>query len=161
MKIIVNGRNIELTDAIKAFVTDKFKRLEQHFDFIQEVHVFVGVEKNPRIQEKHHAEATIHVNGAVFRLEAASTDLYASIDLLVDKAHRSLDKHKTKLLHRNKAGRSAHGTSIRKIGAASEGSSEQVADERDEDDASEVYLYVESDADDDDDEILKEVNAAS
>lgn len=113
MKLIVNGRNIELTDAIKAYVEEKIERLEHHYDFIQEIHVFLSVDKNPRISNNHHAEATVVVNRAVLRVETASENLYASIDSLVEKVDRVLNRHKTKLLGRAK---SARGTSIRKAG---------------------------------------------
>ncbi len=102
MKIIVSGRNIDLTKAIKDHVTDKFDKLDHHFDFIQEIHVFLSVEKNPKIKEKHLAEATVHVNGAIVRVETKSENLYSSIDDLVRKVDRSLKKHKTKLLRRSK-----------------------------------------------------------
>lgn len=116
MRIIVNGRNIQLTDAIKDHVSEKFNRLDHHYDFIREVHVFLSVEKNPSISKGQIAEATIHVSGAVVRVEVSSDNLYTSIDMLVDKVDRSLNKHKTKLLQRAKSGRSAHGESIRKVG---------------------------------------------
>jgi putative sigma-54 modulation protein len=116
MRIIVNGRNIHLTDAIKAYVTDKFNRLDHHYDFIHEVHVFLSVEKNPSISANQLAEATVHVSGAVMRVEESSDNLYASIDKLVDKVDRSLNKHKTKLLARAKSRRSAGGESIRRVG---------------------------------------------
>lgn len=114
LKIIVNGRNIDLTDAIKNQVHEKLERLEHHYDFIQEVHVFLSVDKNPRIKDNQHAEATIHVKGAIIRVEVKTDSLYASIDKLVDKIDRSLRKHKTKLLGRAKSAK--EGDSIRKAG---------------------------------------------
>ncbi len=117
MKLIVNGRHLELTEAIKAYVSEKVGRLGHHYDFIQEIHIFLGVDKNPRINDKHHAEATVVVNRAVLRVETASEDLYASIDKLVEKIERVLSRHKTKLLGRAK---SAKGESIRKAGFAEE-----------------------------------------
>lgn len=113
MKLIVNGRNIELTDAIKDYAAEKVGRLEHHYDFIQEIHVFLAVEKNPRISANQLAEATVVVNRAVLRVEVSSDDLYGSIDKLVDKVERVLTRHKTKLLGRSK---SAKGESIRKVG---------------------------------------------
>ncbi len=101
MHIVTNGRNIELTDAIKDYVHSKLSRLQNHYDFIQEVHVILEVMKNPRIAENQLAEATVHVPGLLIRVEAASESLYASIDMLVDKIERSLKKHKTKLLNRS------------------------------------------------------------
>ncbi len=100
MKIVTNGRNIELTEAIKHYVQQKLSRLENHFDFIQEIHVILEVEKNPRIQKNHLAEATLHVPGAVIRVEAATENLYASIDALADKIERAIRKYKTKLKNR-------------------------------------------------------------
>jgi putative sigma-54 modulation protein len=97
MKIITNGRNIELTEAIKTAVEDKLSRLKNHYDFIQEIHVILGVEKNPRIHDNQIAEATVHVPGAIVRVEVASSDLYGSIEALSGKIDRSLKKHKTKL----------------------------------------------------------------
>jgi len=117
MKLLANGRNIELTDAIKAYVNEKMGRLELHYDFIQEIHVFLTVEKNPRISANQLAEATVIVNRAVLRVEVSSNDLYGSIDKLVDKVNRVLTRHKTKLLGRAK---SAKGESIRKAGAEEE-----------------------------------------
>lgn len=117
MKLIVNGRNIELTEAIKAYVAEKIGRLDHHYDFIQEIHVFLSVEKNPRISSNQLAEATVVVNRAVLRVEVSSEDLYGSIDKLVDKTERVLTRHKTKLLGRAK---SAKGESIRKTGVEEE-----------------------------------------
>lgn len=104
MRTIVNGRNITLTQSIKDYIEEKLQKLQAHYDFVQEVHVFLSVEKNPRIAEGQKAEATVHVNGGVLRLEAQAEQLYASIDGLVEKADRSLQKYKTKLLHRSKSG---------------------------------------------------------
>jgi len=109
-KIVVNGRNIALTDALKTYIQDKFERLDHHFDFVQEVHVFLSVHKNPSIKKGQLAEATVHVKQAVIRVEVSSEDLYGSIDLLVDKVDRCLSKHKTKLLHRSKSSKSSAGS---------------------------------------------------
>jgi hypothetical protein len=62
-------------------------------------------------------EATLHVNGATLRLETASEDLYASVDMIIDKIDRALRRYKTKLLGRNKSGRSSGGESMRHVGS--------------------------------------------
>ncbi len=138
MKLIVNGRNIELTDAIKAYVAEKVGRLEHHYDFIQEIIVFLSVEKNPRISANQLAEATVVVSRAVLRVEVSSIDLYGSIDKLVDKIERVLTRHKTKLLGRAK---SAKGESIRKTGAEEELAAEELTAE----DLEGVFLTYEDD----------------
>ncbi|HEY9746208.1 MAG TPA: ribosome-associated translation inhibitor RaiA [Oculatellaceae cyanobacterium] len=139
MKLIVNGRNIELTEAIKAYVSEKIGRLEHHYDFIQEIHVFLSVEKNPRIQNNQLAEATVVVNRAVLRVEVSSQDLYGSIDQLVDKIERVLTRHKTKLLGRAK---SAKGESIRHAGFEEEAVA-TATEEFEEIDMEGVYLTYE------------------
>lgn len=127
MQIVTNGRNLELTESIKDYVQQKVSRLENHFDFIQEVHVILEIEKNPRIAENQLAEATVHVPGAIIRVEAASENLYASIDKLVDKIERSLQKHKTKLL--NRSGKSKNHDTIRKELTEAEGILEEGLEE--------------------------------
>lgn len=102
MKTIVNGRNIELTDAIKAHINEKFEKLQNHYDFLQKTDVFLSVEKNPSIKDSHLAEVTLHIHGTLIRVSVAKSDLYASIDELVRKADRSLRKYKTKNLKRHK-----------------------------------------------------------
>lgn len=139
MKLIVNGRNIELTDAIKQYAEEKVGRLEHHYDFIKEIHVFLGVEKNPRINANQQAEATVLVNRAVLRVETSTDDLYGSIDKLVDKVERVLTRHKTKLLGRSK---SAKGESIRHAGYEDEAVA-TAAEEFEEIDMEGVYLTYE------------------
>jgi putative sigma-54 modulation protein len=113
VKVLISGRNIALTSAIQQYVHEKLRRLEQHFNFIREVSVVVGVDKNRRISESHYIEATIQVSGHLYRFEAQSPHLYASIDKLMDKVLRGLDKHKSKLLQRSKSSRSQGGESLR------------------------------------------------
>jgi putative sigma-54 modulation protein len=115
MQIVTNGRNIELTEAIKNYIQEKVSRLENHYDFIQEIHIILEIEKNPRISANQLAEATVHVPGAVVRVESGSENLYASIDSLVDKIERSLRKHKTKLLNRNGKSKNNHETIRREM----------------------------------------------
>lgn len=146
MKIIVSGRNIDLTKALKDRVTEKFNRLREHFDFILEIHIFLSVEKNPSIRENQRAEVTIHVSGAVIRLEATSVDLYGSIDKLFEKAERSLGKHKTKLLHRAKSGRSAGGESIRRQAEALENAAVATAEMDTDLDNESEFFYTYSDS---------------
>jgi putative sigma-54 modulation protein len=112
-RLSIHGRNIELTAAIKDTLSEKTERVFSHYDFIQNVMIHLSVDKNPRISEAHHAEAVIHVNGGVVKVEASSENLYAAIDLLVDKMMRSLTKYKSKHLLRGKSERSQGGESLR------------------------------------------------
>ncbi|SFN26556.1 putative sigma-54 modulation protein [Izhakiella capsodis] len=92
MQLNITGQNVEITDALRDFVNTKFAKLEQFFDRINQVYIVLKVEKLSQI-----AEATLHVNGGELHATAEGRDMYASIDGLVDKLARQLNKHKDKL----------------------------------------------------------------
>lgn len=94
MQIEITGHHIEVTDAIRNHVLDKFSRLKKHFDKVLEVHVILSVEK---LSQK--AEASVHINGANLFAEDTQEDLYTAIDHLVDKLDRQVLKHKEKHLN--------------------------------------------------------------
>lgn len=91
MQLTISGHHIELTDALRDYVTTKISRLERHHDRITNTHVILSVEK---LLQK--AEATLHVAGADIFANSESEDLYAAIDTLTDKLDRQLIKHKEK-----------------------------------------------------------------
>lgn len=102
MKLVIQGKNIEITDAIREYVNQKIEKAVSHFQtLINEVDVHLSVARNPRINSKQTAEVTIYVNGAVVRAEEGSENLYASIDLVADKISRQLRKYKEKRNDRN------------------------------------------------------------
>lgn len=92
MQISISGHHIELTDALRNYVSDKFQRIERHFENVINVHVVLSVEK---LEQK--AEATMQVNGGKIHAEDAHEDLYAAIDGLIDKLDRQVLRHKEKL----------------------------------------------------------------
>ncbi len=97
MKLVIHGKNIDITDAIRSYVEQKLERAAGHFQNItQEIDVHLSVARNPRINTKQTAEVTIYVNGSIIRAEESSDNLYASIDLVADKVARKLRKLKEK-----------------------------------------------------------------
>jgi putative sigma-54 modulation protein len=92
MQLNITGHHIEVTEALKNYVTEKFGKLERHFDQVIDVHVILLVEK---LVQK--AEATVQVNGAKLFAEESHEDLYAAIDGLIDKLDRQILKHKEKV----------------------------------------------------------------
>ena len=92
MQINLTGHHVDITDALRQYVTSKIERLERHFDSVTNVHVVLSVEK---LQQK--AEATMHVSGADVFADSVHADMYAAIDGLVDKLDRQVKKHKEKL----------------------------------------------------------------
>ncbi|MCG8361910.1 MAG: ribosome-associated translation inhibitor RaiA [Pseudanabaenales cyanobacterium] len=97
MKLVIQGKNIEITDAIHNYVQQKIEKAVSHFQTLtNEVDVNLSVARNPRITPKQSAEVTLYLNGAVVRAEESSENLYASIDLVANKITRQLRKYKEK-----------------------------------------------------------------
>jgi len=98
MHIYVNGRNIEITDAIKAYVKEKIGKVANHYDQIQGIEVVLSVVKNPAASGKHVAEVTCKMNTGVIHCKEEADSMYESIDLLADKLNRQVKKFKDKML---------------------------------------------------------------
>ncbi|WP_017305403.1 ribosome hibernation-promoting factor, HPF/YfiA family [Spirulina subsalsa] len=99
MKLLIQGNNIAVTEAIHNYVKEKLEKAVRHFQNITtKVDVHLSVARNPRISNSHKAEVTVYANGTVIRAQESSEDLYASIDLVADKIARQLRKYKEKHL---------------------------------------------------------------
>jgi len=99
MKIIINGKNIDITEGLKERVSKKIGKLEKFFSSETEAHVTLSVQRTRQI-----AEVTISFNGIVLRAEESNEDMYTSIDKTIDLLERQIRKNKTRLerrLHNN------------------------------------------------------------
>ena len=92
MQLNIAGHHVELTDALRDYVSSKLERLERHFDQVSNVDVILSVEK---LVQK--AEATVPVNGQNLFAYAEDQNMYAAIDALVDKLDRQIIKRKEKV----------------------------------------------------------------
>ena len=102
MKLVIQGKNIELTDAIRSHVTQKIEKATAHFKTaIHKVDVNLSVENNPRIGPKQSTEVTLYLDNSVVRAEESRESLYASIDVVTDKITRQLRKYKAKRLQKD------------------------------------------------------------
>lgn len=91
MQIQLSGQHIEITPALRQYVTEKMERLARHSDQVGNVHVVLSVEKL-----RHKAEATFHLNRGTVFADIEADDMYAAIDGLVDKLDRQVKKQKEK-----------------------------------------------------------------
>jgi len=98
MKILIQGNNITVTEAINDYVQQKLEKSIKHFETLTtKVDVHLSVARNPRINDKHKIEVTVYANGSVIRAQESSENLYASVDLVADKIARQLRKYKERL----------------------------------------------------------------
>lgn len=100
MNIIVAGRHIEVTDALRTRVTEKVGRLTRYFEQVQKAQAWLRVEPHPGRNQV--AEVTLWADGVVLRGEEASEDMYASIDLVADKLEKQIDKFRSKVIDRRR-----------------------------------------------------------
>ena len=103
MYIHVNGKNIEITEAIKSYVKEKLGKVVNHYDQITGMDVILSVIKNPAATGKHVAEVSCKTNTGVIRCEESAESMYESIDLLADKLDRQVKKFKDRSLYSDKA----------------------------------------------------------
>ncbi|GAA5167133.1 ribosome hibernation-promoting factor, HPF/YfiA family [Viridibacterium curvum] len=91
MNLNITGHHLDVTPAIREYVTGKLDRVIRHFDHVTATHVILSVEKL-----KQKAEVTVHVRGKDIFVESSNEDLYAAIDAMIDKLDRQVVKHKEK-----------------------------------------------------------------
>ena len=89
MNLSIVGHQLEVTPAIRGHVSGKLERIKRHFDHVLEMHVTLSTSK---LGQK--AEVTLHVPGKEIHCACEQPDLYAAIDLLVDKLDRQVLKYK-------------------------------------------------------------------
>ena len=93
MNYIISGKNIDVTEGLKAAVYDKLGRLEKFFAEDTDVQVTFSVEK-----ERQKIEVTIPMKGHIIRAEQSSEDMYVSIDLVVEVIERQVTRYKKKIV---------------------------------------------------------------
>ncbi len=94
MRYMIRGQRLEVTDALREYIEKKLSRLERYFETPPQSDVYVTLSV---IRDQHVVEVTIPLPGVVLRAEERSEDMYASVDLVVDKLERQIRKHKTKI----------------------------------------------------------------
>lgn len=99
MKYTVRGEKLDVTEAIKSYAIDKISRMEKYFDNPEEVNVKINFSVRGREQK---VEVTINSRGYDLRAEVSHSDMYAAIDLVIDKLETQMRKYKSKLMSRER-----------------------------------------------------------
>jgi putative sigma-54 modulation protein len=89
MNLSITGHHLEVTPALREYITAKLDRIKRHFDQVVDISVLLSVEK---LQQR--AEVTVHVRGKDLFAESVHEDLYAAVDTLIDKLDRQVLKYK-------------------------------------------------------------------
>ena len=97
MNLTISGHHLEVTPALRSYVTEKLDRIKRHFDQVVDVKVLLSIENQTEKERRQKAECNIHVKGNDMFAESAHQDLYAAVDDLVDKLDRQVVKHKDRI----------------------------------------------------------------
>ena len=103
MRLQVKGKNVEVSPSLKGYAQQKLGKLEKHLNDSARLELELAVERNPSIADNQVAEGTIWTKGPVLRARESSTDMKASIDLLVEKLERQA--HRLRERRRRGSGR--------------------------------------------------------
>ncbi len=95
MNVIVKGRNIDVTPALKEYVEKKVAKVVKQFKAVDDITAVLKVEKG-----NHIVEITVPASGILIRAQETTKDMYSSIDLVVEKIERQIHKYKTRLMRR-------------------------------------------------------------
>ncbi len=116
---IIEGRNIEVTPAIREYAETKLDKVHKHFDsLIQNHDIKLLLTVTKAKTDNHKSEVTINLKGGhTIRCESSQENIYASIDLVVDKIESQLRKYKTKIYSKIH-----HGKSVKEYGLAEDAS---------------------------------------
>ena len=97
MNLTISGHHLELTPAIREYVQGKLERIKRHFDHVIDVAVILSIDTLTEKEKRQRAEINLHLRGKDLHVESEAADMYAAIDLLMDKLDRQVLKHKDKI----------------------------------------------------------------
>jgi putative sigma-54 modulation protein len=114
MQIDIKGRNIPVTDDLRAHAERRVGKIARQVSDLARLEIEISQERNPRVADCHVAEGTLYLKGVTLRAHDASPEMMHSVNLMVDELSRQVKRHRDKLRRR----REAHASSARVLGAS-------------------------------------------
>ena len=97
MNLKISGHHLEVTPALREYVITKLDRVLRHFDQVIDGNVVLSVDNHKEKDKRQKVEVNLHLKGKDIFVESANGDMYAAIDLVVDKLDRQVVRHKDRL----------------------------------------------------------------
>ena len=97
MNLKISGHHLELTPALREYVQNKLERIKRHFDNVIDVSVILSVDSLTEKEKRQRAKINLHLRGKDLHVESEAQDMYAAIDLLMDKLDRQVLRHKGRI----------------------------------------------------------------
>lgn len=102
LHVVVAGKHMQVTPALREYAEEKLGRIVRYFDQVHDAQVVLSVERSGDLGKAQVVEVTVHGDGVVLRGEEASSDMYASIDLVAEKLKKQIEKYRSKLIDRRR-----------------------------------------------------------
>jgi putative sigma-54 modulation protein len=102
MQLLIKGKNLEVTDAVRAHVSKKLNRLDRYLDSISQTEVEISMEKTKAATDRYVVEVTMMANGTILRGEEKAGDIHSAVDTVVDVMQRRLTRFKERLQRRGR-----------------------------------------------------------
>ena len=96
MELIIKGKNLEITDWLYDYVEKKVRRLDRYLPEIEEARVELSVENTRSAKDRQRAQLTLRRKGVILRSEERSADMFNSVDAVLNKMQRQIDRYKGK-----------------------------------------------------------------
>jgi putative sigma-54 modulation protein len=97
MNLTISGHHLDVTPAIREYVQNKLERITRHFDQVIDSHVILCIDNLTEKEKRQKAEINLRVAGKIVHVASAAHDLYAAIDMLMDRLDRQVQKYKQML----------------------------------------------------------------
>jgi putative sigma-54 modulation protein len=118
MQIDIKGRNVPVTPDMRTHVERRLDKVARQVSDLARLEIEIFKEPNPRVSDRHVAEATLYLKGVTLRAGDASPEMLHSLNLVVDELARQVKRHRDKLRHRREAHRAAAREAARAAGRA-------------------------------------------
>ncbi len=93
---------MDVTPALRQYAEEKLGKLVRYFEQVQEAQVVLSVERHDRLGKAQVVEVTVWGDGIILRGEEASEDMYASIDLVVEKLRKQIEKYRSRVIQKRR-----------------------------------------------------------
>ncbi|HEY69325.1 MAG TPA: ribosome-associated translation inhibitor RaiA [Anaerolineae bacterium] len=126
VKVVINTHNLDLSDRLRDYVTSKVSKLDRYLDVLEEAKVDLSYAKTARdANDRQVAQLTVRGRGVLLRAEERTDDIFASVDAVLDKISRQIERYKGRRWRKRGDGRTATDAGSRAIAMEEEAEPEE------------------------------------
>ncbi len=103
MQLIIQGKNVEITDRLREYVEKKVGKLDRYLPTIDEARMELSTEHTRSAGARQVAQLTVRNKGTILRAEEKTSDIFTSIDAVLDKMYRQIARYKGRRYRRGRA----------------------------------------------------------